>query len=179
MFHLATTVLCTLCSEFQSQGRLMLENLALRHQVILLNRSVVKPQLRNSDRLFWIWLLQRCCPDLAAGACDSSAPHCPQMASAGFSTVLSWKSRRHAGRPCLDAELMTLYYVVKVVALSVPKPVIERLLREARLVSDWPGRVLTAFSFKRPSTATLSPSSSCPSAGLQTVRSLKLTPLSN
>ncbi len=32
------------------------ENLALRQQLIVLKRSVKRPKLRNSDRLFWIVL---------------------------------------------------------------------------------------------------------------------------
>jgi len=37
----------------------MLENLALRHQLSVLKRSVPKPKLRKSDRLMWV-LLNRC-----------------------------------------------------------------------------------------------------------------------
>jgi putative transposase len=35
-----------------------LENLALRQQLAALKRSVKRPQLRTSDRLFWIVLLK-------------------------------------------------------------------------------------------------------------------------
>ena len=30
-----------------------MENLALRHQLLVLNRTVKAPTFRNSDRLFW------------------------------------------------------------------------------------------------------------------------------
>jgi hypothetical protein len=35
----------------------LLENLALRHQLTVLKRSVPRPKFNNSDRLFWAWLL--------------------------------------------------------------------------------------------------------------------------
>jgi hypothetical protein len=39
---------------------LVLENLALRHQLVVLQRTVPRPRLRTADRLFWV--LGSCCP---------------------------------------------------------------------------------------------------------------------
>jgi putative transposase len=36
--------------------RLVLENLALRHQLAVFKRTAKRPKLRTSDRLFWAWL---------------------------------------------------------------------------------------------------------------------------
>ena len=39
-----------------SRANLIAENLALRHQLIVLQRSATRPQLRPLDCLFWVWL---------------------------------------------------------------------------------------------------------------------------
>jgi len=47
----------TLFSIFRSRAALELENLALRHQIGVLQRSVRKrPRLTPLDRLLWVWL---------------------------------------------------------------------------------------------------------------------------
>jgi hypothetical protein len=45
-------------STFKSRAALQLENLALRHQLTVLRRSVKRPKLNSADRLFWAWLSQ-------------------------------------------------------------------------------------------------------------------------
>ncbi len=39
-----------------SRATLVAENLALHHQLVVLQRSVKRPRLRPRDRLFWVWL---------------------------------------------------------------------------------------------------------------------------
>src|SRR5260370_16793214 len=52
-----TTLLATLCSIFRSRAALRLENLALRHQIGVLQRSAGKrPKLTSGDHLLWICL---------------------------------------------------------------------------------------------------------------------------
>jgi hypothetical protein len=41
---------------FRSRRSLHLEHLALRHQLAVYQRSVPRPRLRATDRLFWAWL---------------------------------------------------------------------------------------------------------------------------
>ena len=41
---------------FAGRAALMAENLALRHQIAVLQRSVKRPKLRTRDRIFWVWL---------------------------------------------------------------------------------------------------------------------------
>jgi hypothetical protein len=52
------TILRTLISALQSQRALAVENLALRHQLSVLQRTVKKPRLRPSDRALWVFLLR-------------------------------------------------------------------------------------------------------------------------
>jgi hypothetical protein len=40
-------------SHFRSQDALRLENMALRHQLAVYQRTVKRPKLRPADRLFW------------------------------------------------------------------------------------------------------------------------------
>jgi hypothetical protein len=43
---------------FRSRATLHLENLALRHQLGVLRRSVKRPKLSPADRLLWAWLCE-------------------------------------------------------------------------------------------------------------------------
>jgi hypothetical protein len=57
----------TLISVLQTQRALAMENLALRHQLAVLQRTAKKPRLRRTDRALWV-LLSRfwpgwLCPD--------------------------------------------------------------------------------------------------------------------
>jgi putative transposase len=36
----------------------VLENLALRHQLVVLQRTLLRPRLRPADRLFWVLLFR-------------------------------------------------------------------------------------------------------------------------
>ncbi len=50
-----------------SRAKLAAENLALRHQLGVLGRSVKRPRLRKQDRIFWV-LLSKLWPDWCAGS---------------------------------------------------------------------------------------------------------------
>ena len=49
-------LVAALSSVFKTRAALQLENLALRHQLAVLHRSVKKPKLTPLDRLLWAWL---------------------------------------------------------------------------------------------------------------------------
>ena len=52
-----TTLLATLSSIFRSRAAIELENLALHHEIGVLQRSARKrPKLTSGDRLLWVWL---------------------------------------------------------------------------------------------------------------------------
>ena len=93
-----------LCS---SVGGHPLENLALRHQLVVLKRSVRRPRLARWDRVFWVWLAR-----VWAG-------WRPSLVIVPPATVLAWhrqgfrlywrrQSGRPVGRPKLDAEIRHL-----------------------------------------------------------------------
>jgi putative transposase len=57
MLIFLATLLAALFSIFRSRAALELENLALRHQIGVLQRSARKrPKLTPLDRLLWAWL---------------------------------------------------------------------------------------------------------------------------
>ena len=90
----------------KSRQALILENLALRHQVGVLRRSVKQPRLKPSDRGFWV-LLSR-----IWGAWDKSLvlvkPETViRWQRKGFRLYWRWKSRG-PGRPKLSAEIRDL-----------------------------------------------------------------------
>src|SRR5436853_6910326 len=85
-----------------------LENVVLRHQLAVLQRSVGRPRLRRRDRLFWVALSQ-----LWAGWRASLLIVQPATVLAwhrkGFQLYWRWKSRtRAAGRPRIDREIRDL-----------------------------------------------------------------------
>ena len=85
-----------------------LENLALRHQLLVLQRSVVRPRLSRWDRVFWVWLSR-----VWASWRSSLVIVQPATVLAwhrqGFRLYWRWKSRaKPVGRPRLDPELRQL-----------------------------------------------------------------------
>ena len=50
-------VTALLRQRLQSRAALAAENLALRHRIVILQRSVKRPRLHRRDRIFfWVWL---------------------------------------------------------------------------------------------------------------------------
>jgi putative transposase len=89
-----------------------LENLALRHQLAVYKKTVTRPKMRRSDRLFWVALSR-----VWAGWRQALVIVSPN-------TVLRWQRRRFcehwtklsarpiAGRPPLTAEIRALVTTV-------------------------------------------------------------------
>ncbi len=101
-------ILRTLISAFRSQGALAVENLALRHQLNVLQRTAKKPRFRRSDRLLWILLLR-----FWKGWRESLALVQPATVirwhRAGFRFYWRWKSRpKRPGRPQVPREIREL-----------------------------------------------------------------------
>jgi putative transposase len=56
MIHALLAFVSILASAFRHRQGLVLENLALRQQLAVYHRRHPRPQLRQRDRLFWVWL---------------------------------------------------------------------------------------------------------------------------
>jgi len=85
-----------------------LENIALRHQLSVLQRSVGRPRLHRRDRLFWVALSQVWAGWRASLVIVQTATILAWHRQ-GFQLYWRWKSRgRSAGRPPLDSELRML-----------------------------------------------------------------------
>jgi putative transposase len=106
MFGLIFSVLRTLAAMLQARGELVLENLALRHRLLVLKRSVPKARLENSDRL--LWLMLRAVWSRWQEALVIVRPETVVCwHRAGSRLYWQWKSRG-TGRPRLDRELAQL-----------------------------------------------------------------------
>ena len=98
--------------------RLVLENLALRHQLAVFKRTAKRPKLRTSDRLSWAWMSW-----VWAGWKESLVIVAPD-------TVQRWQRRRFrdhwtklsggptVGRPPVSAEIKAL--VARIAAANPP-----------------------------------------------------------
>ena len=108
MAGMITLILIGLLRGIRTHRALLLENLALRHQLAVLQRSAPRLRLRRSDRLFWV-LLSR----LWSGWTDAVSVVQPatviRWQRSGFKLVWTRKSRRHGpGRPAVAPEVRAL-----------------------------------------------------------------------
>jgi hypothetical protein len=104
-----TTLLATLSSILHSRAALALENLALRHQIGVLQRSSAKrPKLNPADRLLWIGL-SRLWRDWRSTLVIVKPETVVAWHRAGFRLFWTWKVRRgQPGRPVISHEVRAL-----------------------------------------------------------------------
>jgi putative transposase len=92
---------------FGSAG-VALENVALRHQLPVLQRSVGRPRLARWDRVFWVWL-SRVWVSWRSRLVIVQPATVLAWHRRGFQLYWRWKSRAPSvGRPRLDPELRRL-----------------------------------------------------------------------
>ena len=102
------SLLCSLISAFKTLRSLALENLALRQQLAVLQRSVKRPRLSNVDRGFWV-LLRRFWTDWARVLIIVKPETVVRWHRSGFKRYWTWKSRRRRpGRPGVAPEVREL-----------------------------------------------------------------------
>jgi hypothetical protein len=58
MIHWLIVLIRLVLTGLKSRRNLLLENLALRHQLLVLRRSSNRPRLTPIDRVLWAWLTQ-------------------------------------------------------------------------------------------------------------------------
>jgi transposase InsO family protein len=108
MIGLLGFVLAVLASPFKSKLRLEAENAVLRHQLIVLRRSLHgRVRLTNHDRWFLIQLY-RWFPSILQVLTIIRPETLVRWHRAGFRCYWRWKSRRLGGRPQIDTELRLL-----------------------------------------------------------------------
>ncbi len=102
------SLLRSLISAFNTRRSLALENLALRQQLVVLQRSVKRPRLSNVDRGFWVWL-RRVWTDCDSVLLIVKPETVVRWHRAGFRRYWTWKSRkRRPGRPGVAPEIREL-----------------------------------------------------------------------
>jgi hypothetical protein len=97
-----------LAAGLRSRRELMLENLALRHQLQVALRTKPYPRLQPQDRVLSVWL-QRVWPDGWRQHLRLVGPETViRWHRKGWRLYWTWKSRTRLGRPRLNAEVTEL-----------------------------------------------------------------------
>jgi len=107
MAALLTWLLLVFRLRLKSQARLAAENVALRQQVIVLNRRSRRVRLRNIDRLIFV-CLYRLFPSIVDAVVVVTPETIIRWHRRGFRAYWHWRSRRRGGRPRVDREIRTL-----------------------------------------------------------------------
>ena len=108
MAGMITLILIGLLRGIRTHRALVLENLALRHQLAVLQRSAPRLRLRRSDRLFWV-LLSRLWSGWPDGVSIVQPATVIRWQRSGFKLFWTWKSRRNGpGRPAVAPEIRAL-----------------------------------------------------------------------
>ncbi len=91
---------------FRSKHDIVLENLALRQQLAVQQRSIKRPKIKDADRIFWVWL-SRIWNDWRSSLIIVKPPTVIGWHKKGFKLYWRRKSRR-VGRPNIDWQLIKL-----------------------------------------------------------------------
>jgi hypothetical protein len=113
-----------------SRAKLSLELLALRQQLVVLRRTVQRPQIQNRDRWFWI-VVSRIWKDWRQALVFVKPDTVIKWHRQGFRMYWRWKSRSQVGRPKLDKEIRDL---IRRISDENPLWGVPRLQSELRLL---------------------------------------------
>src|SRR5215471_4080922 len=108
MFEIFPSFVRSFRAYFQSRADLQIEILALRHQILVLQRENPKPKLKSADRRFWVALSQSWSRWREALWIVKAATVI-DWHRRGFRWYWTWKVRHgHPGRPCVPKETREL-----------------------------------------------------------------------
>lgn len=93
---------------FPRRTNLIAENIALRHQLLVLERTAGKPKLKQRDRILWVWL-SHVWTNWQSGLVIVQPNTVVKWHRQGFKLYWRWKSRgRRPGRPSISLEVREL-----------------------------------------------------------------------
>jgi transposase InsO family protein len=100
-------IFLALTTVFRSSRQLALENVALRHQLEVLQRNAKRPRLKPSDRALWAFL-SRVLPDWQRHLSIVQPDTVVRWHRTGWRLYWRWKSNPGRGRPMVSVEIRTL-----------------------------------------------------------------------
>jgi hypothetical protein len=115
---------------FKNRNKLILENLVLRQQLAVQQRSIKRIKLRNQDRIFW-YLLSQLWTDWKSILIILKPETVVKWHRQGFKLYWRWKSRSKPGRPKVSKEIRDL---IKQMAHENPTWGAPRIHSELRLL---------------------------------------------
>jgi hypothetical protein len=93
---------------FVSRSNLIIENLALRQQLTVQQRTIKRPRLNRKDRIFWAWL-SRIWPQWKSALIVVKPETVIKWHRQGFKLYWRWKSRpSKVGRPRISKDIRDL-----------------------------------------------------------------------
>src|SRR5215831_18083704 len=107
MFAIILSLLCSSRQGFRTRAAIQAEILALRHQLLVLQRSVRTHKVRRtaSDRFLWVWL-SRLWREWRSALLIVKPETLIAWHRRGFRLYWSWRSRHPQGRPSLSREVI-------------------------------------------------------------------------
>ena len=100
-------IFLALTAALRSRRQLLLENIALRHQLEVLQRNSKRPRLKPSDRALWA-ILYRALPDWRRHLSLVQPETVVRWHRASWRLYWRWKSNPSRGRPKVSAEIRAL-----------------------------------------------------------------------
>src|SRR5258708_3253400 len=118
MFTLFVSLLSSVRACFRSRAALQAEILALRHQLLVLQRSSRGHKLRlsSADRALWVWL-SHVCAEWRSALIIVKPETVIAWHREGFRLYWRWKSGNLSGRPSVSSEVAD---IIRRMSLSNP-----------------------------------------------------------